>query len=99
NYYIFISGVDLGQLLDGLDVHRQAWADTARYLRYGEMPNKTFVCEECSDASEADQIAEHYTRIVETIHRQRTAQDGHAKMPSTSESPEEGESRFGFCIY
>jgi hypothetical protein len=99
NYYIYLSGLDLGQLLDGLEVRRQAWLDSARYLRSGDMPNDTFVCEECRDASEADRIAEHYTRIAATIRRQRDFQDGIAKEPSKCEPPRKGESRHGFCIY
>jgi hypothetical protein len=98
-YYICLTDIDLGQLLDGLETHRQAWLDTARYLRSGDIPHETFICEECNDAHKAEKIAENYLRIVETIHSQRTLQDGIAKVAGELGPPNEDGSRPGFCIY
>jgi hypothetical protein len=97
NYFISLSGFDLGQLLDGLDAREQAWRETAEYYRTGEMPRPDFICEECTDATEAQRIAEHYERITTTIRNQRKAQqkDG-APQPILCPGPEV---QSGFCIF
>jgi len=56
----------LGQLIDGLEARADAWRLTAVYLETGEAPDG-FVIEECSDAEEARQIAEHYQRIIRRV--------------------------------
>jgi hypothetical protein len=62
-YIIRLSGPDLGQVIDGLEVRATAWRHTATYLETGEAPD-VVVIEECEDAEEARRIAEHYQRIL-----------------------------------
>ena len=76
-FKIELSEHDLGQLIDGLCARADAWEKTARYHRTGEVPDDILV-EECRDAEEAEQIAEHYRSIIETINKQREAQNGRA---------------------
>jgi hypothetical protein len=73
-YTIRLQENDLGQALDGLCARAEAWHKTAEYLETGVAPDKFFVCEECGDADEAREIAEHYDRIINTIRQQREAQ-------------------------
>ena len=72
-YVIRLSGLDLGQLIDGLEARSDTWRLTAVYLETGEAPDG-FVIEECSDAEEARRIAEHYQRILANIIRQQAEQ-------------------------
>jgi hypothetical protein len=59
------------QLLDGLRIRAESWERTAEYLRLGYFPDgKLFIIEECSDAEEADAIAEGYRTIVLKIEQQ-----------------------------
>lgn len=74
-YVIRLNGFDLGQLLDGLEVRSTAWRDTAAYLRSGEMPHADFVAEECHDPEEAEQLAAHYERIMDSLLEQQREQD------------------------
>lgn len=72
-YVIRLSGLDLGQLIDGLEACADAWRLTAEYLETGEAP-EGFLIEECSDAEEARRIAEHYQQILANIIRQQAEQ-------------------------
>lgn len=72
-YVIRLSGLDLGQVIDGLEARADAWRLTAVYLETGEAPDG-FVIEECGDAEEARRIAEHYQRILANIIQQQTEQ-------------------------
>ncbi len=72
-YVIRLNGLDLGQLIDGLEASADAWRLTAVYLETGEAPGG-FMIEECSDADEARRIAEHYQRILANIIQQQTEQ-------------------------
>ena len=74
-YVIRLNGLDLGQLIDGLEARATAWRITATYLETGEAPDG-FVIEECDDAEEARRIAEHYQRILGTILQQQAEQRG-----------------------
>jgi hypothetical protein len=74
-YVIRLSGFDLGQLIDGLEVRYSAWRDTAAYLRNGEMPHAEFVAEECHDPEEAEKLAAHYERIMDSLLEQQREQD------------------------
>lgn len=74
-YVIHLSAFDLGQLIDGLEVRLRAWRDTAVYLRNGEMPHAYFVAEECHDPEEAEKLAAHYERIMDSLLTQQRAQD------------------------
>ena len=74
-YIIRLNAFDLGQLLDGLEVRARAWRDTANYHESGEASSPDFVAEECNDAAEARQLAEHYDRFIETLLLQKAIQD------------------------
>lgn len=65
-YVIRLSGLDLGQVIDGLEARATVWRLTATYLETGEAPDG-FVIEECDDAEEARRIAEHYERILKAV--------------------------------
>lgn len=73
-YVIRLNTFDLGQVIDGLEVRATAWRHTATYLETGEAP-EGFVIEECSDAEEAQRLAEHYERIIASLTVQRRAED------------------------
>ena len=73
-YVIRLNGIDLGQLIDGLEARANAWRLTAEYLETGSASDR-FVIEECNDADEARRIAEHYQRVLNTIVRQQEEQD------------------------
>lgn len=74
-YRIELEDLDLGQLLDGLESRAESWEKTAEYLRTDEMPGGDyFLIEECSDAEEADGIAEHYRSIIVKIQKQMEVQ-------------------------
>ncbi len=77
DYIIRLSGFDLGQLLDGLEVRARAWRDTATYLETGEAASPDFVTEECNDEEEARRIAAHYDRIIDALLLQKANQDHH----------------------
>lgn len=72
-FVIRLNGLDLGQLIDGLEARAEAWRQTATYLEIGEAPDG-FVIEECSDAEEAHDLAENYQRILRSIIQQQTDQ-------------------------
>ena len=74
-FHFKLDSVDLGQVLDGLRCRRQSWANTAIYLRDEYFPDDSFVCEECSDANEAQKIADMCQRIISTIENQIAEQD------------------------
>ena len=70
-YIIRLNGLDLGQVIDGLEVRANAWRHTATYLETGEATDG-FVIEECDDAEEAKRMAERYELIlVKLIQQQR----------------------------
>lgn len=74
-FVIRLNRFDLGQLIDGLEARHQAWRDTAFYLITGEFPRVGFVAEECNDPEEAEKLAAHYTRIIDSILAQQRVQD------------------------
>ena len=70
-YTIELTDVDLFQALDGLEIRAEAWEKTAHYLEHGELlAGEVFIVEECSRADEAEQIAEHYRKIIRKIRAQ-----------------------------
>jgi hypothetical protein len=75
-FHIRLDGFDLGQILDGLRCRQESWANTAIYLRDDYFPDDSFACEECSNADEAQNIADHYQRIINAIERQVDEQGG-----------------------
>ena len=48
---------------------------TAALLRSGELPHAEFVAEECHDPEEAERLAAHYERIMESLLAQKAAQE------------------------
>jgi hypothetical protein len=74
-FSIRLSEFDLGWLIDGLCVRADAWEMTARYHRTGEVPDDILI-EECRDADEAEQIAQHYRSIIRNIRKQKETQNG-----------------------
>lgn len=75
-YQIVFDDLDLGQILDGLEIRAESWERAAEYLRTGEMPvGDFFVAEECSRHDEADAIAERYRLIVAKIRSQIEKQE------------------------
>jgi hypothetical protein len=72
-YQIELEQCDFNQTLDALGQRAIAWDKTARYHRSGAAPDDMLV-EECRDAEEAEQIANHYRSIILSFHR-AVAQD------------------------
>jgi hypothetical protein len=72
-FRIELDELDLGQILDGLEVRAEVWEKTAAYYRTGESPSGVLV-EECRDAEEAEKIVTHYRSIIAKIREQREAQ-------------------------
>jgi hypothetical protein len=51
--------LDLGHLLDGLEMRSESWERTAEYLRTETMPEgEFFIVEECSKPEEADDMTD-----------------------------------------
>ena len=91
-FHFKLDGLDLGQMLDGLRCRQESWANTAIYLRDEYFPDDSFVCEECSDADEAQKIADHYQRIITAIERQIDEQ-ARVRNRLLSETPATREAR------
>jgi hypothetical protein len=72
-YRIELDDVDLGQVLDGLEIRAEAWEKTADYHRSGESP-PDFIVEKCNNADEAGRIANHYRSIIAKIQKQQEEQ-------------------------
>lgn len=74
-YRIKLDSLDVGQILDGLELRAESWERTAGYLRTETMPDgEVFIVEECSKPEEADDIAAHYRSIIRSIRRQMEEQ-------------------------
>lgn len=74
-YRIELEGIELGQLLDGLECRAESWRRTAQYLQTGELPDgELFIIEECRDGEEAVEIAVCYEGIIKNIKSQMGAQ-------------------------
>jgi hypothetical protein len=74
-YKIELDDLELGQLLDGLEIRAESWERTADYLRDGTSSNdELFIVEECSKPEEADNIAKSYRSIISKIAAQMEAQ-------------------------
>lgn len=66
----------VGQILEGIAVLIEQWQATAAYHRTGELPD--ILIRECSDAEEAEWIAEFYEKIVAEIRGQMQPTSGSA---------------------
>lgn len=60
---------DLGQMIDCLCVRRDNWRYTQKYLEDG-LEESGRMIEECKDAYEAENIANHYDNIIHRIQEQ-----------------------------
>ena len=58
-----------GQVLDGLYHFLTVWRYTAEYLETG-LVREPYEVAECSDSSEAEEIADCYEEIIHTIEEQ-----------------------------
>lgn len=96
-YHFSLRPLDFGQLIDGLCARRDAWTKTVQLLR-GELDELLFIGEECDGEEEAQQIADHYSEIIETLQAQAEPQRGLEK-PTLLERPPEGEIADGWCLY
>lgn len=68
-----LEAVDIFQVLDALNDRAQSWEKTEAALN-GEFDSEDFfVPEECNDASEAADIAQHFRDIVTNITTQLNA--------------------------
>ena len=71
---LLLDSMMIGQILDALEVRREAWEKTSAWFR-GELDDPFFSIEECRDAEEADGIAAYYREIekelIEQLDRQR----------------------------
>ncbi len=72
---IRLDDVDLGQVIDGLQVRADSWRATEHYFETGKAPG---TIEECTDAYEAHTIAERYERIIKSIVSQQNEQTAKA---------------------
>jgi hypothetical protein len=74
-YHIELDDLELGQLLDGLEIRAESWERTADYLRDGTTSHaEFFTIEECNKPEEADGIAKSYRSIISKISSQMEAQ-------------------------
>lgn len=67
---IRLNDTDWGQVLEGLEERRIVWQATAEYLECG-YTDLTDCIEECSDANEAQAIADYYQYLIDSIKKQR----------------------------
>ena len=89
SYTIQLDSLDLGQLLDGLELRAESWERTADYLRGGTIEGDFIVAVgRCCCAAlisgrsssfalpseEADDIGAYYRNIISTIRQQMEAQ-------------------------
>ena len=66
---IKLSRNDVGQIIDGLYERMIIWKTTAEYLRNGHLDCGGMI-EECSEPEEAENIADHYEKIINQIKAQ-----------------------------
>lgn len=71
NYQITLDDLEIGQILDGLEISAESWERTAEFLRTEKMSaDEFFIVEECSKPEEADGIARRYRSIIAKIRSQ-----------------------------
>ena len=74
----------VGQILDALEVRREAWEKTSAWFR-GELNDPFFSIEECRDAEEADQIAAYYLEIECELRAQMDLHKGLSEIRKADE--------------
>jgi hypothetical protein len=75
-FTIVLDSIDVGQLLDGLKSRAESWRKTGDFIESGYSSDDSFICEECSDAEEATNIAKHFAAIAVSVERQVAEQGG-----------------------
>lgn len=73
-YVIRLSGLDLGQVIDGMEQRAQAYRNAECYHEHGEHLEDDHI-PEVNDAEEARKLAEHYERIIAAILEQKANQE------------------------
>ena len=96
-YHFSLRPIDFGQMFDGLCARRDSWLETAKWFR-GECKDPYFMIEECSDEDEAQEIAAHYSEIIETLQAQAERQRGRKAVVLLGR-PAEGATVNGWCLY
>jgi hypothetical protein len=64
-----LPALDVGQILDALQIRMEAWSYTADYLKTGRI-TESYPIEECSDVDEAQRLADYYASIIKSIEEQ-----------------------------
>ena len=76
HYLIRLSEDDLGQLILGVEVRYKTWENTATFEETGRVKYLDYDMEQCRDAEEAWNMANHYKRILDTLVEQWKEQQG-----------------------
>ena len=69
NITLTLPSLMIGQILDALYMHLETWEYTEEYLNTGHV-HEPYLIEECSNTSEAHQIANYYKEIIRSIEKQ-----------------------------
>ena len=72
---LHLKALEVGQIMDGLEIHSEHWRKTAEFLESGFADDSAFMPFECSDSSEAKWIAEVYDSIITKIRVQFEKQE------------------------
>jgi|GEM_PF-373322 len=96
--HLLLGDLEIGQMLDGLEIREEAWRNTAKFLDTDEPPTEFFLPEECSNSAEAENIAKIYRAIIEKIRKQLKVQKSAGKTAEVLTPPKEGVAT-GFAIY
>lgn len=66
-YSLKLSSADVFQILDALNSRADSYQQTACFIAGQCEANKTIFIEECRDAIDAQEIAQHYRDITKSI--------------------------------
>ncbi len=69
-YNLKLSAVDVFQILDALNSRAESYQQTANFMAGQCGTNASLSIEECRDATEAIEIAQHYRDIIKSIEGQ-----------------------------
>lgn len=72
-YCIEVDELDVGRVIDGLEIRAAPWEQTAKFHLSGKT-YADFIVDKCREAAEAEKIAAHYRSIISKIIGQRNAQ-------------------------
>jgi hypothetical protein len=88
--HLVLGDAEIFQLLDGLEAREESWRKTAAYLRTGDSGDDFFLIEECSNAEEANAIANDYSTIIAKIRTQLENQPPPTPTPQIQSPPKSG---------